>query len=320
MAKFYPAPSGGGTSDFVVEGDNTRGGDNSSFDDSLYSQTAIGSYATTEAEAATALGYNAQARGQGSTSVGGGALSTGLESITIGRYAYNYGEKAIAIGQGANARTEAENSIAIGTSAEAWGENAIAIGNNARAYDNDIVLGSNDTRSFAIPGLDFYTTLALDDDILTWNADGGQESTGALTWAGPKDKEFEVVGGTLDVQPTFDGDPLFDGSYVKTGKMVHFRIDVQFDNILTFGTGQYYINLPFTPKYNYMFTGGCLHDASTGVTYVITGHVFAGNPEMRLESTDNTGNSSFNIPFTSTAPIALDTADNFHIYGDYIVQ
>jgi hypothetical protein len=69
-----------------------------------------------------------------------------------------------------------------------------------------------------------------------------------------------------------------------------------------------------------MFTGGCLHDASTGRTYAINGHVFAGNPEMRLESTDNTGNVTFNIPFTSTAPIDLATADNFHIYGDFIVD
>jgi hypothetical protein len=140
------------------------------------------------------------------------------------------------------------------------------------------------------------------------------------TAVSPVDTAFTVEGGALGTQPTFDGAPLFTGSYVKAGAMVHFRVDVDFDNILTFGTGQYYLNLPFTPKYNYMFTGGCLHDASTGRTYAINGHVFAGNPEMRLESTDNTGNVTFNIPFTSTAPIALATADNFHIYGDFIVD
>jgi hypothetical protein len=136
----------------------------------------------------------------------------------------------------------------------------------------------------------------------------------------PVDTDFTVEGGTLGTQPTFNGAPLFTGSYVKAGAMVHFRVDVEFDNILTFGTGQYYINLPFTPKYNYMFTGGCLHDASTGITYVITGHVFAGNPQMRLESTDNSGNTSYNIPFTYNHPITLATADNFHLYGDFIVD
>jgi hypothetical protein len=136
----------------------------------------------------------------------------------------------------------------------------------------------------------------------------------------PVDTAFTVVGGTLGDAPTFTGAPLFTGSYVKAGAMVHFRVDVDFDNILTFGTGQYYINLPFTPKYNYMFTGGCLHDASTGRTYAISGHVFAGNPQMRLESTDNTGNTTFNIPFTYNNPITLSTADNFHLYGDFIVD
>jgi hypothetical protein len=138
--------------------------------------------------------------------------------------------------------------------------------------------------------------------------------------SGPRDINWQVAGGTLGTQPTFNGDPLFSGSYVRTGSMVHFRIDVDFDNITSFGTGQYYLNLPFNPKYNYMFTGGCLHDFSSGITYVITGHVFAGNPQMRLESTDNSGNSSFNIPFTATAPITLQTADNFHVYGDYIAE
>jgi hypothetical protein len=138
--------------------------------------------------------------------------------------------------------------------------------------------------------------------------------------ANTEDTTFTVAGGTLGTQPTFDGDPLFTGSYVQVGPMVHFRVDVDFENILTFGTGQYYINLPFTPKYNYMFTGGCLHDFSTGVTYVITGHVFAGNPQMRLESTDNQGSTTFNIPFTYNHPITLSTQDNFHLYGDYIVD
>ena len=156
-------------------------------------------------------------------------------------------------------------------------------------------------------------------------ANGSDEIRPYMTLAtnpssGPRDISWQVAGGTLGTQPTFNGDPLFTGSYVRTGSMVHFRIDVDFENITSFGTGQYYLNLPFNPKYNYMFTGGCLHDFSTGITYVITGHVFAGNPQMRLESTDNSGNSSFNIPFTATAPTTLETADNFHIYGDYIAE
>lgn len=132
--------------------------------------------------------------------------------------------------------------------------------------------------------------------------------------------EFEVEGGTLGTQPTFNGAPLFTGSYVVAGPTVHFRIDVDFDNITSFGTGQYYLRLPIAAKHNYTFASGCLHDISTGVNYEITGHVVAGETLMTLESTDNTGNSSFNIPFTYNHPVSLATADNFHLTGQYIAD
>jgi len=134
------------------------------------------------------------------------------------------------------------------------------------------------------------------------------------------DTEFEVSGGSLGTQPTFDGTPLFNGSYVKTGRMIHFRIDVDFDNIISFGTGQYYLDLPFPSQYNYEFVAGCLHDISTGRDYTITGHVFAGDSRMTLKAPVVTGQTSYTAPFTSTYPITLDVADNFHVSGDYIAE
>jgi hypothetical protein len=132
------------------------------------------------------------------------------------------------------------------------------------------------------------------------------------------DTSFTVVGGTLGTQPTFTGAPLFTGSYVKTGPMVHFRIDVDMDNITNFGTGQYYLDLPFPSKYNYQFAAGCYHDISTGRDYPMFGHVAAGESRMLLKSIDSGGNSAYNVPFTSTQPVNLNAEDNFHISGDYI--
>jgi hypothetical protein len=132
------------------------------------------------------------------------------------------------------------------------------------------------------------------------------------------DTTFTVVGGTLGTQPTFTGAPLFTGSYVKTGPIVHFRIDVDMDNITSFGTGQYYLDLPFPAKYNYEFTAGCLHDISATRDYPMTGHIYAGESRMLLKSLDASGNSAYAVPFTATAPVTLTTADNFHISGDYI--
>jgi len=135
-----------------------------------------------------------------------------------------------------------------------------------------------------------------------------------------EDTSFAVVGGTLGTQPTFTGAPLFTGSYVKTGPMVHFRIDVDFDNITSFGTGQYYLDLPFPAKYNYEFTAGCLHDISESKDYPMTGHIYSGESRMLLKSLDASGNSAFAVPFTATTPVTLAVADNFHISGDYIAD
>lgn len=134
------------------------------------------------------------------------------------------------------------------------------------------------------------------------------------------DQDFLVLGGTTGTQPTFGGDDVFDGSYVRTGSHIHFRINVSFANIITFGTGQYYVDLPFPAKYSYQFTAGCVHDigVSESDDYLVSGHVFKGESRVYLKSIDKEGNSVVDIPFTSTEPFTLAATDNFHISGDYI--
>jgi hypothetical protein len=129
---------------------------------------------------------------------------------------------------------------------------------------------------------------------------------------------FVVNGGTLGTQPTFTGDPLFSGTYVKTGPLVHFQIQVDMNNITNFGTGQYYVELPFPAKYGYMFREGCLHDINTGREYHVSGHVYAGQSQMKLFTTDVSGNRIYDFAFSQGEPITLSTADNFHIAGTYI--
>jgi hypothetical protein len=136
----------------------------------------------------------------------------------------------------------------------------------------------------------------------------------------PEEVEFEVEGGTLGTQPTFDGAPLFSGSYIKAGPQVHFQIQVDFDNITSFGSGQYFMTLPFPSKHAYQVAAGCLHDISTGRDYPIFGHMNAGESQMVLKSIDSQGNAAFNIPFAQGSPITLTTADNFHVSGTYIAE
>lgn len=130
---------------------------------------------------------------------------------------------------------------------------------------------------------------------------------------------YAVEGGTTGagaVQPTFNGAPLFDADYLVIGRFCHFDIDVRFDNITSFGSGQYYLTLPFAVHDNYLFSDGCLHDDSTGDEYAILGHVNAGSNIMTLLATVSNGKQ---VPFTNSVPVNLHIEDNFHIAGSYII-
>ena len=131
---------------------------------------------------------------------------------------------------------------------------------------------------------------------------------------------YTVGGGTSGTQPVFAGPPLFSGSYIKIGNLIHFQIQVDMDNITNFGTGQYFVTLPFNSKHGYMFRNGCLHDISTSREYHISGHVYAGYNVMELFTSDTQGNTLYDFPFTSTEPVVLSTADNFHLSGTYIIN
>lgn len=128
---------------------------------------------------------------------------------------------------------------------------------------------------------------------------------------------FVVAGGTLGTQPTFSGTPLFSGSYIRVGDLVHFQIQVDMDNITSFGTGQYYVDLPFDAKYGYQFKEGCLHDHSTGSQFAIGGHVYANANRLALTFTNSNGQDDV---FDYNSPVTLSTADNFHISGTYITN
>jgi hypothetical protein len=135
-------------------------------------------------------------------------------------------------------------------------------------------------------------------------------SSSAGTWI--------IEGGTLNgSQPTFNGAPMFSGEWYLIGKICHFTIDVDMDNITNFGSGQYYIKLPFPSKSNYLMSDGCLHDISTGDEYALLGHVLKESDILSLLTTTSNGKQN---PFTKSVPVNLSTQDNFHISGTYIIE
>ena len=134
----------------------------------------------------------------------------------------------------------------------------------------------------------------------------------------PALKTYTVSGGTNGTQPTFDGDPLFTGNYVKDGPLVFFEVQVDFDNITSFGTGQYFVTLPFVARLQATVREGRLVDDSSGNQYHISGHVDAGSNVMYLFTTDNVFFRTFDFSFEQDEPITLTTADSFQIAGSYV--
>ena len=123
----------------------------------------------------------------------------------------------------------------------------------------------------------------------------------------------DVVGGTSGTQPIFDG-PVFTAEYTRFGDMVHFAYSVDFDNITSFGTGQYFMTLPYDARRAHTFNGGALYDDSSGNIYSIIGIVTAGSNQMDLYYLKSNGETE---PFKHNKPITLTTADNFDITGIY---
>ena len=126
----------------------------------------------------------------------------------------------------------------------------------------------------------------------------------------------DVSGGTDGTQPTFSG-PVFTATYTRFGDMVYFAYSVDFSNILTFGTGQYFMTLPYNSRRPVTFAGGSLTDDSAGTIYSIIGQVAAGSNVMTLWYIKSNGETE---PFEHNKPITLTTADSFDITGTYELE
>lgn len=75
------------------------------------------------------------------------------------------------------------------------------------------------------------------------------------------------------------------------------------------------MTLPFNSKYDVYMRNGQLIDASTNKKYSISGHVVAGSDMMYLSSTASNGDE---VSFTSSVPVNLNIADDFHVSGSFV--
>ena len=181
------------------------------------------------------------------------------------------------------------------------------------------------SRSYVLP--DASGTIALTSNIpaAQVNSDWNETNTASKAFilnkpsimTTPVDTTYLVQGGTAGVQPTFNGQPLFTASYVQTGDLIFFRINVAMTNITSFGTGQYYMTLPFNAKYDMIVSSGHLNDNSANDNYQLSGEITAGSNVMWLYYI---ASNSQLAAFDYNSPKVLDLNDYFHISGSYIKQ
>ena len=115
----------------------------------------------------------------------------------------------------------------------------------------------------------------------------------------------------------FTGTPAV-GSYVKVGSVVTVQIDVEFDNVSNFGTGQYSLTLPFNSRYHTDVYGGSVHDVdATTDHYSLKGHLATSSSAMTIWSLKS---SAQDEPFDNNSPMVLTTADKFHMSFTYICE
>jgi len=127
---------------------------------------------------------------------------------------------------------------------------------------------------------------------------------------------YQPFGGTDGTQPTWTGTPI-TGSFNRFGNMVHFNIQVDFDTITSFGTGQYYVTLPYPVRIRYTFANGHLTDTSAGRSYNFVGEVLEDSDVLLLYYIGSNGRME---PFTFNSPVNLDTTDFFDISGTYEIE
>ena len=116
----------------------------------------------------------------------------------------------------------------------------------------------------------------------------------------------------------FTGTPA-TGSYIKIGNLIQVQINVDFDNVSNFGTGQYSLTLPFPSKYHTDVYGGSVHDiVNQGVDhYSLKGHLSDASSTFTIW---NIKSSAADEPFDHNSPIGLTTNDLFHMSFSYICE
>ena len=186
--------------------------------------------------------------------------------------------------------------------------------------DNDIVLYPGSTYAYIdTPELDGGNRIATWDYVAT---SVGTGSNGEVTRWTPN---FTATG------LTFTGSgathPAYNSHYVKNGRMVSFNIEVNLSTVTNFGTGQYKLQLPFTPQFGFNHFSGWVWadpnvDPDTGTGHTILNADTAGVTDvLDLHYLKQSGGANSPIReglFLQGTPVTLSTISKIYINGTYI--
>jgi hypothetical protein len=103
------------------------------------------------------------------------------------------------------------------------------------------------------------------------------------------------------------------------GSVVTVQIDVGFTNVSNFGTGQYFLTLPFASRYHTDIYGGSVHNVTVSGTdhYSLKGHL---SPSSSTMSIWDMASASKDEPMDHNSPFVLTTNDKFHMSFTYICE
>jgi hypothetical protein len=155
---------------------------------------------------------------------------------------------------------------------------------------------------------------------------GESGTSGLETWA-RYSPVFQATG--LTFTGTGVTYPTYNSYYIKAGKLVSFVIEVDLTTVTNFGTGQYKLQLPFTPAVGFNhFTGWCWADPNvdpdTGTGHTIINADTAGITNvLDLHYLKQAGGANSPIRegiFNHDTPVTLTTISKIYVNGTYIAQ
>jgi len=123
--------------------------------------------------------------------------------------------------------------------------------------------------------------------------------------------------------------PTYNSYYVKNGRMVSFNIEVDLSTVTNFGTGQYKLQLPFTPQFGFNhFSGWAWADPDvspdTGTGHTIINADTAGVTDvLDLHYLKSAGGANTPIReglFVQGTPVTLTTISKIYVNGTYITS